>query len=244
MGWFIVIAIVCVFVGALSSANKKTEATNYKLSNQGSRSTERQEWKYWSRTLLSEYNSLTGQQIPMPILHTKPEGTFGYTISDAYYKAFSGGWQGHAVSPERLQQIKTKVERHIRRLKSNPSAEIKDFNDSQLREYVISTLISPREEAVLRSSPFRDRDALEMLRKRYSLPTAAQLTSHRGLETKYETLYDVIYQCVRRSVHNIGYRYGGTDWNALNKEHSEWQDLKGEHPYLTNDPTFKGDDKK
>jgi hypothetical protein len=79
-----------------------------------------------------------------------------------------------------------------------------------------------------------DPSALETLRAKYNLPTSEEL--HLTHNTHYTSLYCIMNQCVRRAVHERGYKYGGTDYSAIVKR----KEIQSKYPWLTNNPTKGG----
>lgn len=217
MTLFIIILIICIFAIIISYANKKTDTLNYRTSNQGSRYIESDEWGFWSKRLLDEYNELTGYNLSMPKIDLSENN-----ISTAYYYAFGGSAK---QSPTREQYYRA-------------VAAMKEGNS-----------LSPRQEDFIFRGCFCDNKAIETLRERHKLPSNEELTirdsgiSYTGnisIKQYYKSLYDVIEQCVKRSVYNSGYKYGGTDWIGQDIARMRGEDVENKYPYLNNDPTFKG----
>jgi len=95
---------------------------------------------------------------------------------------------------------------------------------------------------------FFNKKALETLRKRYNLPSNEELaimkeglyyTGNIKPKEYYNSLFDVIKQCVKRSVYESGYKYGGTDWIAQESAWYKSKDITEKYPYLGNDPSSK-----
>ena len=84
MTTLIIVATICIVVGTVNLLNAKARAKAYRARNRGSRAAEIEEWDKWSRILLTEYNELTGQNLPYPKIK------FTSSCFDrAYYNAFS-----------------------------------------------------------------------------------------------------------------------------------------------------------
>jgi len=80
---------------------------------------------------------------------------------------------------------------------------------------------------------WRNLETIEILRVKHKLPTNDEL----GSNPYYKSLFNIMHQCVRRAVHERGYKYGGTDYEKHNATKAKRKETESAYPWLSNDPT-------
>lgn len=233
---FLIILVLCIVFGIMSYADKQTAKVKDIESNTGSRYIEESEWRIWGERLIKEYKEITGY--PLPELKIEPSGSC--SIEGAYYNALSSStnllFDRKDLPRMEFDHDKFKADGFTQSDIETGRVTIKDLSRYAKNKIDIPTF------------PFKDKNALEILRERHNLPTDAEFAikdnwllgqNTTATTNHYDSLFDIIEQCVYRSVHELGYKYGGYDPIGTELAMIREKKIEEKYPYLTNDPTNK-----